>query len=87
MLCYKVFTYAIFVLTFGGMWSWSASWRAVARAFAMVVRCGVKRLLLYSHVGKNRDTSGECPVGAGPAGWFLPGGFSRKAGPIKHQLV
>ncbi len=20
-------------------------------------------------------------------GWFLPGGFSRKAGPIKHQLV
>jgi hypothetical protein len=23
----------------------------------------------------------------GRAGWFLPGGFSRKAGPIKHQLV
>jgi hypothetical protein len=20
---------------------------------------------------------GECPAGAGPAGWFLPGGFSR----------
>jgi hypothetical protein len=23
----------------------------------------------------------------GQAGWFLPGGFSRKVGPIKHQLV
>jgi hypothetical protein len=41
----------------------------------------------YSRVGKNRDTRRECPAGAGPAGWFLPGGFSRKAGPIKHQLV
>jgi len=42
---------------------------------------------VYSRVGKNRDTWRECPAGAGPAGWFLPGGFSRKAGPIKHQLV
>lgn len=23
----------------------------------------------------------------GQAGWFLPGGFSRKVGPINHQLV
>ena len=30
---------------------------------------------------------GSAPAGAGAAGWFLPGGFSRKAGPIKHQLV
>jgi len=32
----------------------------------------------------------ESPAGAGAAcaaKWFLPGGFSRKAGPIKHQLV
>ena len=62
----------------------------VARVFALVVRCRVMRLLLYSRVGKNRDTRRECPAGAGPgrtAQWFLPGGFSRKAGPIKHQLV
>jgi len=26
-------------------------------------------------------------VAACAAQWFLPGGFSRKAGPIKHQLV
>jgi len=48
------------------------------------------RLILYSRVGKNRDTRRESPAGAGPgrtAQWFLPGGFSRKAGPIKHQLV
>jgi len=44
-------------------------------------------VVFYSRVGKNRDTRRECPAGAGPAGWFLPGGFSRKAGPIKHQLV
>jgi len=44
-------------------------------------------LFVYSRVGKNRDTRRERPAGAGPAGWFLPGGFSRKAGPIKHQLV
>jgi hypothetical protein len=68
------------------------SWRrvAVARVFALVVRCRIMLLLLYSRVGKNRDTRRECPAGAGPgrsAQWFLPGGFSRKAGPIKHQLV
>ena len=36
------------------------SWRrvAVARVFALVMRCSVMRLLLYSRVGKNRDTSG-----------------------------
>jgi len=38
-------------------------------------------------VGKNRDTRREYPAVTGPAGWFLPGGFSRNAGPIKHQLV
>jgi hypothetical protein len=45
------------------------------------------RLLLYSRVGKNRDTRRETPAGAGAAGWFLPGGYSRKAEPIEHQLV
>jgi len=44
-------------------------------------------VFVNSRVGKNRDTRRECPAGAGPAGWFLPGGFSREAGPIKHQLV
>jgi hypothetical protein len=32
---------------------------AVARVFALVVRCRVKRLLLFSRVGKNRDTGGS----------------------------
>ena len=43
-------------LTFGGMWRWRRV--AVARVFALVVRCRIMRLLLYSRVGKNRDTSG-----------------------------
>jgi len=30
---------------------------------------------------------GSAPREPGPAGWFLPGGFSRKAGLIEHQLV
>jgi len=67
------------------MWRWRRV--AVARVFALVVRCRDMMLFVYSRVGKNRDTRRECPAGAGPAGWFLPGGFSRKAGPIEHQLV
>ena len=50
-------------LTFGGMCSWRRV--AVARVFALVVRCRIKRLLLYSRVGKNRDTKRESPAGAG----------------------
>ena len=50
-------------LTFGGMWRWRRV--AVARVFALVVRCRVMRLLLYSRVGKNRDTRRESPAGAG----------------------
>jgi len=53
------------VLTFGGMWRWRRV--AVARVFALVVRCRVKRLLVYSRVGKNRDTKRESPAGAGAA--------------------
>jgi len=37
----------------------------VARVFALVVRCRVMRLLLYSRVGKNRDTRRGSPAGAG----------------------
>ena len=36
------------------MWSWRRV--AVARVFALVVRCRIMRLLLYSRVSKNRDT-------------------------------
>ncbi len=53
------------MLTFGGMCSWRRV--AVARVFALVVRCRVMRLLLYSRVGKNRDTRRETPAGAGAA--------------------
>ena len=38
---------------------------AVARVFALVVRCRVMRSLLYSRVGKNRDTKRESPARAG----------------------
>ncbi len=51
------------MLTFGGMWRWRRV--AVARVFALVVRCRVMRLLLYSRVGKNRDTRRGSPAGAG----------------------
>ncbi len=51
------------LLTFGGMWRWRRV--AVARVFALVVRCRVIRLLLYSRVGKNRDTRRGSPAGAG----------------------
>ena len=48
-------------------------WRAVPRTercegrgvIALVVRCRVMRLLLYSRVSKNHDTGGEPPAGAG----------------------
>jgi len=45
------------LVTFGGMWRWRRV--AVARVFALVVRCRVMLLLLYSRVGKNRDTGGS----------------------------
>jgi hypothetical protein len=43
------------------------SWRsfAVARVFALVVRCRIMILFVYSRVGKNRDTERGSPVGAG----------------------
>jgi hypothetical protein len=44
-------------ITFGGMWRWRRV--AVARVFALVVRCRVMMLFVYSRVGKNRDTSGS----------------------------
>jgi len=50
-------------LTFGGMWCWRRV--AVARVFALVVRCRVMQSLLYSRVGKNRDTRRGSPAAAG----------------------
>jgi len=38
---------------------------AVARVFALVVRCRIKLLFVCSRVGKNRDTRRERPAGAG----------------------
>ncbi len=51
------------MLTFGGMCSWRRV--AVARVFALVVRCRIMMLIVYSRVGKNRDTRWESPAGAG----------------------
>ncbi len=45
------------------MWRWRRV--AVARVFALVVRCRIIMLLLYSRDGKNRDTRRESPAGAG----------------------
>jgi len=43
------------------------SWRrvAVARVFALVVRCWIMMLFVYSRVGKNRDTSRGTSAAAG----------------------
>ena len=59
------------------------SWRrvAVARVFALVLRCRVMRLLLYSRVGKNRDTRRESPAGAGAGR-----GASHKTASLVTQL-
>ena len=76
------------------MWRWSASWRTVARrapyrtqrgrgVFALVVRCRIMMLLLYSRVGKNRDppAGGESPAGAGAGR-----GASHKTASLVTQL-
>ena len=53
----------LLALTFGGMWRWRRV--AVARVFALVVRCRVMMLFVYSRDGKNRDTSRGTPARAG----------------------
>ncbi len=45
------------------MWRWRRV--AVARVFALVVRCGIMMLFVYYRVGKNRVTRRESPAGAG----------------------
>ena len=53
----------------------------VARVFALMVRCRVKRLVVYSRVGKNRDTSGSpltVPSGAARTAGHLTVLFSQK---------
>jgi len=46
---------------------WRCRRVAVARVFALVVRCRVERLIQYSRVGKNRDTKRESPAVPGAA--------------------
>jgi len=60
------------------MWRWRRV--AVARVFALVVRFRVMRLLLYSRVGKNRDTLRGSPAaaGAGRTATHLAFFFSQK---------
>ena len=45
------------------MWRWRRV--AVARVFALVMRCRRMILFGYSRVGKNRDTRRGTPAGAG----------------------
>ena len=63
-----------FCLTFGGMWRWRRV--AVARVFALVVRCRDMMLIPYSRVGKNRDTMRESPAGAAGAACTANEGLS-----------
>jgi len=49
----------------------------VARVFALVVRCRIRLLLLYSRDGKNRDTWRGSPAGAGAACTAIEGLSSR----------
>jgi len=67
------------LLTFGGMCSWRRV--AVARVFALVVRCRAMMLFVYSRVGKNRDTRREPPAGAGAGR-----GASHKTASLVTQL-
>jgi len=57
-------------VTFGGMGLLPCV--AVARVFALVVRCRVMMLFVYCRVGKNRDTKWESPGGAGGGPWRQP---------------
>ncbi len=57
-------------VTFGGMCSCLRV--AVARVFALVVRCRIVMVLPYSRVGKNRDTRRESPGGAGGGPYRRP---------------
>ena len=60
------------------MWRWRRV--AVARVFALVVRCMDMMLFVYSRVGKNRDTKRETPAGAvaGRTADYLTVLFSQK---------
>jgi hypothetical protein len=60
------------------MWRWRRV--AVARVFALVVRCRVMMLFVYYCVGKNRDTKRESPAGAG-AGRLV---FARRLQPLSR---
>ena len=73
--------YIVFIallVTFGGMWRWRRV--AVARVFALVVRCRVMMLFVYSRVGKNRDTRGSAPRERGRPAGFCPAASAAKPG-------
>ena len=53
----------------------------MARVFALVVRCRIMMLFVYSRVGKNRDTSRGTPAGAGAGR-----GASHKTASLVTQL-
>ena len=61
------------------MWRWRRV--AVARVFALVVRCRDMMLFVYSRVGKNRDTRRGSPAGAGAGR-----GASHKTASLVTQL-
>jgi len=60
----------------------------VAWVFAIVLDVETFQVHEIIEKRKNHDTRWEFSgVQPGPAGWFLPNGFSRQAGLINHRLV
>ena len=60
------------------MWRWRRV--AVARVFALVMRCRIMMLVVFSRVGKNRDTRRKTPATAG-AGRLV---FARRLQPLSR---
>jgi len=77
----------LLLLTFGGMCSWHRV--AVARVFALVVRCWIMLLLVYCRVGKNRDTRRGTPAGAGAAcaASHFPAFFSQRILAVQKAMT
>jgi hypothetical protein len=91
----KFCDYNWFYSNFSGLGSAANVRRYVALAKSLGGACfctrgavqGFDVVLFIVALAKTVTPGGSPRREPGPAGWFLPGGFSLKAGPIKHQLV
>ncbi len=67
-----------FAITFGGMCSWRRV--AVARVFALVVRCRVMMYLLILALAKTVTPGGSAPRERGQQAGFCPAALAAKPG-------